>query len=519
MPKRRIVVLGWAWLPFQHMEGTGYNLVASELCAALASRGHEVTYLRSGHTYSLRRSMRIERGEVWRGVPCHDLINAPIVAPAHFGFRAPGVQCSHTEHTAMVVAFVKRASAEIVHIHSLEGFALEVVAALRAASIAVVVTPHNYYALCPQVDLMSRERETCLDYEGGLRCEGCIDRPPASEEIARRRSRHSVDRTLGPKFGMTMKTAMLRIGARAGLRSAPEDTSPHALVTEPAAMPISDPATTDRLIANRDVHLACVNEYGQRRAAGVAALNAASLVLCPSRVLLEIHASMGVSRDRLVHVPLGLPHIDAMRRAAENSAFVDRLPWSHDQASRPLRMNYYGSTKPNKGLGTLVRAITSLPAAVLSRCHFDLFAPGDAAEVGAMRAKIELHTHAQVRWFGSYEPRDLAASVGTYEVGLLPNMGLENSPLVLLEYLAAGAWVIASDLGASREWVKPGENGTLVPAGDCAALAHAIAGVVEGRVALPPVRRVHASTPFVRSAEYVDDVEARHEAVLESPRT
>lgn len=514
MPKRRIVVLGWAWLPFQHMEGTGYNLVASELCAALAKHGHEITYLRSGHTYSLRRGMRIERGEVWRGVPCHDLINAPIVAPAHFGFRSPAVQSSHAEHTAMVVAFVKRANAEIVHIHSLEGFSLEIVAALKAAGLAVVVTPHNYYALCPQVDLMCRERETCLDYEGGRRCDGCIDRAPAAEEVSRRRSRHSVDRTLGPKFGMTMKTAMLRIAARAGLRSAPGEPSPNAPTYEPPAMPISDPATTDRLIANRDVHLACVNEYGQRRAAGVAALNAASLVLCPSRVLLDIHASMGVSSDRLRHVPLGLPHIDAMRTAAAASAFAVRVPWNASEASRPLRMAYYGSTKPNKGLATLVRAITSLPASVLSRCHFDLFAPGDAAEVSAMRAKIESHTSAQVRWFGAYEPRDLAASVGTYEVGLLPNMGLENSPLVLLEYLAAGAWVIASDLGASREWVRPGQNGTLFPAGDCAALASAIAAIVEGRVALLPVRNVHASVPFVSTSAYVADVEARHEEVL-----
>ncbi len=513
MSKRRIVVLGWAWLPFQHMEGTGYNLVASELCAALAAHGHEVTYLRSGHTYSIRRGMRIERGELWRGVTCHDLINAPIVAPAHFGFRDPGIQCSHADHTAMVLAFVRQARAEIVHIHSLEGFALELIGAIRRAGIATLVTPHNYYALCPQVDLMCRERETCLDFEGGRRCQGCIDRPPARDEIARRRSRHSVDRTLGPRFGMTMKTAMLRVAARAGLGSANGAPDPGTPASEAPAMPVSDPATTDRLIANRDVHVATVNAYGQRRAAGVAALNAASLVLCPSRVLLEIHASMGVLRDRLRHVPLGLPHLDAMRRAAEGAAFIDRVPWSAASASRPLRLAYYGSTKPNKGLETLARAIISLPASVLARCHFDLFAPGDA---GPIRARLEAFEGARgrVRWFGAYEPRDLAASVGTYEVGLLPNMGLENSPLVLLEYLAAGAWVIASDLGASREWVRPGQNGTLFPAGHCAALASAIAAIAEGRVALPPVRSVHASVPFVSTSAYVADVEARHEEVL-----
>jgi glycosyltransferase involved in cell wall biosynthesis len=541
---RRVLVLGWAWLPKQHLEGSGYNLVASELCAELAARGHRVVYLRSGNTYSVWPGMWIERGPEWRGVACHDLVNSPILSAAHHGFAEPGRQISSAAHTKMVVEFAREQRVDRVHVQSLEGFAFDVIAALRGAGLATVVTPHNYYSVCPQVDLLHNERQTCVDYEGGLRCDGCIRRPGVSGQIAWRRMGSSADRTFGPNFARTMRVAVMRAAGRSG----PHEESSGAIgngrpgdrarsvegavtdpattpVTAPVTDPVTDPSTTQRLIENSAVHGACANAYGKRRRAGVAALNAASLVLCPSKLVVDVHASMGVERARLRHVPLGLPHLDAVREAALTSAYRDRGPWrcgdeggqdgqdGLDAKAGPLRIGYFGSLRPNKGLATLLRAIVSLPADVLARCHFDLFAPGDPGLVCEARAVVEARpaARARVRWFGAYEPGDLAASAGVYDVGIVPNMGLETTQLVMLEFLAAGTMVVASDLGASREWVRHGVNGQLFPAGDCAALAGVLRGIVEGRIAVPARSAVRESFRFVRFAEYVSSVEACHE--------
>ena len=50
----------------------------------------------------------------------------------------------------------------------------------------------------------------------------------------------------------------------------------------------------------------------------------------------------------------------------------------------------------------------------------------------------------------------------------------ENFPHTVVEALAVGTPVIATDVGGVAEVVHDGENGLLVPAGDAAALADAV---------------------------------------------
>ena len=131
-----IVILGWARLALQAAEGSGLNLSVSELCAELVTRGWRVIYLRSGMEYSLRPSMRIEMKEIWRGVGCFSLINSPNLAPGNYNFRNVTDQVDHASQAAMVCAFVAAAGAGVVHAHSLEGFPLSLVGALRAVTAA-----------------------------------------------------------------------------------------------------------------------------------------------------------------------------------------------------------------------------------------------------------------------------------------------------------------------------------------------------------------------------------------------
>jgi GT2 family glycosyltransferase len=54
---------------------------------------------------------------------------------------------------------------------------------------------------------------------------------------------------------------------------------------------------------------------------------------------------------------------------------------------------------------------------------------------------------------------------------VVPSVWIENAPFIIREAFAAGAPVVASDLGGMSEMVRDGENGRLFPAGDAAALA------------------------------------------------
>jgi glycosyltransferase involved in cell wall biosynthesis len=71
-------------------------------------------------------------------------------------------------------------------------------------------------------------------------------------------------------------------------------------------------------------------------------------------------------------------------------------------------------------------------------------------------------------WLRDVEPDDIPALIAAHDVVLVPSVA-EPFGLVAVEAIAAGRWVVASDVGGLRDIVIDGINGTLVSDGDFAA--------------------------------------------------
>lgn len=509
----RIAMLGWACLSLQEREGTGYNLHASELAAELARRGHRVSYLRSGIDYSLRPGMSIAPRETWRGVECFDLVNSPNLAIGMFNFRNVAAQISSPEQSALVVEWLRECAVQVVHIHSLEGYSFDLIAAVRTAGIPVAVTPHNYFSLCPQVDLLYREQTVCTDYEGGLRCEHCLPTPEPTSEIRGRRWTQSTPGMLRSLVLRGSRRALTGLEQKSAiLGGGPPHEEPFLPETPtPAPRTVNRPCVNARLLTG-DHHLTVLNNYGERRRGGVHALSSASVVLCPSRFLLGVHTAMGVDPRVLRHVQLGQPHFDAIAAAARASAFDARSPWQANTADRPLRFGFFGSTRYNKGLDVFVNAITLMDPALRVRCHFHIRASGDVR-----RHRAALRPIPQASFCGGYTPWDLPSAVGDFDIGVVPTIGLENSPLVVMEHLHAGKFTIASELGGVLDFIRPGINGLLTPAGDAAALAESMADLLRGKVAVPSPAAVRTASGLRMFPSYGDEVEGILRELAASP--
>jgi glycosyltransferase involved in cell wall biosynthesis len=65
--------------------------------------------------------------------------------------------------------------------------------------------------------------------------------------------------------------------------------------------------------------------------------------------------------------------------------------------------------------------------------------------------------------------------------GVLPSVGPEACATVVMEAMASGKPVVASDIGGMPDIVDPGETGFLVPPGDAQALASAMRTLLENR--------------------------------------
>jgi glycosyltransferase involved in cell wall biosynthesis len=548
----RIAILGWARLALQEREGSGYNLSASELAAGLAMSGHHVSYLASGMKYRAIPGVHIRPLETWRGIECFDLINSPHFAPAAVNFRRADRETSGGAATGRVLRWLDQVRAQIVHIHSLEGLGLDIIGAIRQTGRPVMVTLHNYWFVCPQVDLLHREVDLCDDYQGGARCVGCLETPDSRLQRAKRTLGQTLEAVIGPGPADVVRKsaygAIERLSGSARSARVPEP-APDPELARPWNAPAPDgdgtriehnlrvgprerPARPDPLAPDsnerflgeapgttpegaRAIHLRVVNGYGRRRLAGIDALNHASMVISPSDFLRRAHEVMGLHPQRAGAVRLGQPHFDQINRAARRSDYYTRRPWSPEDP-RPLRFGFFGATRANKGLAVLVEAIRLLDPAVRRRCRFLIRAGGWDWPFRKLLADFP-----EAQFAGGYDLLQRIAGCEEYDVGVLPHIWFENSPLVLLEHLHAGRFTLCARLGGPVEWiVEPSEescgNGLLFAGGDAAELAAHITSLARGEIPIPSRREVHDATPHLQSyLGHVREVESIYSELLD----
>ncbi len=143
-----------------------------------------------------------------------------------------------------------------------------------------------------------------------------------------------------------------------------------------------------------------------------------------------------------------------------------------------------GGIEPRKGSDTLVRAVARLKragrGAVLAVVGGHSFQDyrAYAERVLAMLPGLGLRLGADVIQLGTVPDAQLPGWYAAADVLAFPSTK-EGWGLAVLEAMSAGLPVVASDLPVFREFVVPGRDALLVPAGDDAALAAAIGSVLD----------------------------------------
>jgi len=169
--------------------------------------------------------------------------------------------------------------------------------------------------------------------------------------------------------------------------------------------------------------------------------------------------------------------------------------------------------EPRKGLDVLLRAFELL-AAQRAGLRLLVAGPGDLDEV---RAKVPGAIRDRLILLGQVTQEDKARFYHSVDVFCAPNTGGESFGVVLIEAMAAGAPIVASDLDAFQLVLRDGRAGELFPAGDPAALAAAASRLLDD----PSLRArlSAAATDAVRAYDWpmvARDVVKVYEAVVPS---
>lgn len=127
--------------------------------------------------------------------------------------------------------------------------------------------------------------------------------------------------------------------------------------------------------------------------------------------------------------------------------------------------------EPRKGLSVLLEAASMLPSDVT------IWIGGEGPETSQLREQYR--DDPRLVWLGAMTDVEKAARLRSADVFCVPSLGGESFGVVLLEGMAAGTPVVASDLEAYRLTTNGGELARLFPTGDSRALAESILDVLD----------------------------------------
>ena len=175
-----------------------------------------------------------------------------------------------------------------------------------------------------------------------------------------------------------------------------------------------------------------------------------------------------------------------MRVAVVNNFVDSRIANSFDagrEINGPTNVLFLSNMLPEKGIFELIEAVKKLQARACGIIRLKIaggFLPG----AGLSSAEVEVNFLAavagspEIEYFGFANVEDKHALLDWAHVLALPSyMKEEAVPLVLLEGMAAGCYLIVSDFGILPEVTK-GLVAAVVPARDSTALQNALSAVL-----------------------------------------
>ena len=449
--------------------GGGVSVYQRNLMAEMGARaGTEAVFLASGISYDIRRGdprwERMRHGPRADRDRRYEIVNSGVMAPGHHSFGDP----AQVDHPATAQAFFDflRATGpyDAVHFNNLEGLPVSV---LRLREVApetrVIVMLHNYYPICPQVNLWYQERRSCEDFEGGRACVHCLPHRPEARLVRLANGVAYRLKCLGIAPGGRGFDPLFRWGMRVVRRVVPGRASGMVPGRASGMVPgRGAPALAGSAAAG----------FAARRRAMVAALNRdCDAVLCVSDAVRQLAVGYGVDAARAHVCRIGMREAEAFARTAPRGA----LP----RADGTVTLGFLGYMRADKGFFFLLDALEALPEAVARRVRLIVAARGGdgvtLARLAALRDRL-----AGVAHVDGYDHTGLDALLAEVDVGVVPVLWHDNLPQVVIEMHARHIPLLCADMGGARELGNCPQM--VFAAGDVEAFGARVAALQDGRI-------------------------------------
>ena len=178
-------ILYYNWVPYfeEPIRGGGVSVYCRSLTDYLVKKDeYQISFLYSGLDYSYLRSdcyIRQIKNKRHSQIKTFSIINSPIVAPSHFAFHHPmGNVFDSVLERCFQQFLIEQGPFQVIHFQNLEGLTANCLRIAQETGAKVIFSLHNYWAVCPQVNLWKLETSSCSDFLEGSACIACLPGNP-----------------------------------------------------------------------------------------------------------------------------------------------------------------------------------------------------------------------------------------------------------------------------------------------------------------------------------------------------
>jgi glycosyltransferase involved in cell wall biosynthesis len=470
-------ILFYNWIDYLDDEnrGGGVSVYQKNLIRQLNGEDDvSCCFLSSGISYDLfsttPRWERVRHGATEDRKQRFEIVNSDVLSPAHHSFGNK-TQAKAPDTSEVFFDFIRRNGPfDVVHFNNLEGLPADVLSLKdHWPKTRVILALHNYYPVCPQVNLWHQERENCLDFKDGQKCGDCL---PQQHDENLVRLANAVAFNL-KKHGIRPGTRLFDRGFGPGMRVARRLVrfyqSRHP--NKPAEKLPNRKGNPNRLL--RKVEAQSL-KFKRRRDDIVALINRhCDTILCVSERVGDVAVKFGISPDLIQTSYIGTKHAEKFQQTSPAANLI--------KPDGTLTLAYLGYMRHDKGFFFLLDALEALPAKTAKRINMVI--ASRLIDQPTMEQIANLTTRlASVQFADGYAHDQLDELLEDTDLGVIPVLWEDNLPQVAIEMHARHIPLLTSDLGGAQELGRCKD--LVFKAGSTRDFATKLRAVLDGKISL-----------------------------------
>jgi glycosyltransferase involved in cell wall biosynthesis len=149
----------------------GLTKYSIDLMKSQVNEGQQNFLLFPGH-FTFNKKTKIKRVTLFKGIEVFELIN-PLPISLLGGINKPEAFMKAIYPHNVYKSFLEKVQPDIIHVHTLMGIHKEFFLAAKELNIKIIYTSHDYFGICPKVNLIDYNGEICNDFDEGAKCTVC----------------------------------------------------------------------------------------------------------------------------------------------------------------------------------------------------------------------------------------------------------------------------------------------------------------------------------------------------------